>query len=307
LLAAAAVAGLGNSVFHPADFTLLNRNVGVERLGHAFSVHGLSGNLGWALAPVFLSGLAVAFNWRVAAFGAVGVAFLALAVLFSRRAVIAEPPLHTQPAAREAMPIFAFLRSPAVWLCFVFFFLTTMAFGIVQNFMPSVLQHLYDFSIPAGASALTAFLLGGAGGIVLGGFLASGSQAHERYIAIGLTCAAGIGLVIASTALPSWTVVPLLALMGFSSGIAGPSRDMLVRRAATARFGNRAFGRVYGFVYSGLDIGLASAPVAFGPFMDAGHFAWVVIGAAALQGLAVLTAVNVTRGVPAAVTNERAS
>ena len=51
LLAAAAVAGLGNSVFHPADYTLINRRVSTPRLGHAFSVHGLSGSLGWAAAP----------------------------------------------------------------------------------------------------------------------------------------------------------------------------------------------------------------------------------------------------------------
>jgi MFS family permease len=161
-----------------------------------------------------------------------------------------------------------------------------------------VLQHLYGFSIAAGASSLTAFLLGGAAGIAFGGFLASGSQSHERFIAMGLIAAASIGLVIASVALPLWAVMPLMALMGFSSGIAGPSRDMLVRRAATARFGNRAFGRVYGFVYSGLDIGLAGAPIAFGPLMDAGRFAWVMIGVAALQGVAVLTALNVARAAP---------
>src|SRR5688572_27133231 len=62
----AALAGLGNCVFHPADFTLLNRRVSVARLGHAFSVHGLSGTAGWATAPVFLAGIATFAGWRVA-------------------------------------------------------------------------------------------------------------------------------------------------------------------------------------------------------------------------------------------------
>jgi MFS family permease len=194
--------------------------------------------------------------------------------------------------------MFAFLYSGAVWMCFLFFFITTMAFGAVQNYAPSALQHMYGFSIAAGASSLTAFLLGGAFGIGIGGFLASGSEKHERYIAIGLIAAAAFGLVIASTAVPPWAVLPLMVAMGVCGGIAGPSRDMLVRRAATARFGNRAFGRVYGFVYSGLDTGLALAPIGFGLLMDTGRFAWVMVGVAILQGLAVATALNVMRGVP---------
>lgn len=295
LMLAAAIAGLGNCVFHPADFTLLNRNVSPARLGHAFSTHGLCGNLGWALAPVFMSGMAVAFGWRIAAFSASGVALLALAILALRRAALRDTSPPAEPAAHGRAPsIFAFLYSPAVWMCFLFFFLSTTAFGALQNFAPSALRHLYGFSIAGGASALTAFLLGGAAGIFVGGFLASGSEAHDRFIAVGLTSAALIALAIAS-GMPSWSVVPLMAAGGFSSGLAGPSRDMLVRRAATAQFGERAFGRVYGFVYSGLDTGLALAPLLFGPLMDAGRFAWIFGGVALAQGLAITTALRVGR------------
>jgi hypothetical protein len=102
-------------------------------------------------------------------------------------------------------------------------------------------------------------------------------------------------VVIASGVLPAWSVLPAMGVMGFSAGIAGPSRDLLVRRAATARFGQQAFGRVYGFVYSGLDIGLAVAPLAFGPLMDAGRFGTVLVGVALLQGAAILTALGVGR------------
>ena len=64
LVVVAALAGLGNSVFHPADFTVLNRHVSPPRLSYAFSIHGLSGNLGWALAPVFMTGIAATAGWR---------------------------------------------------------------------------------------------------------------------------------------------------------------------------------------------------------------------------------------------------
>ena len=66
LVLAAAIAGIGNSIFHPADFTLLNRRVSPPRLGHAFSVHGLSGNLGWAAAPVFMAGIPPLGEWHAA-------------------------------------------------------------------------------------------------------------------------------------------------------------------------------------------------------------------------------------------------
>ncbi len=296
LCVAAGLAGLGNCVFHPADFTILNRHVSPARLGHAFSVHGLSGNLGWAAAPVFLTAIASATNWRVAAFAASGVALAALALLIVRRGAIAD--LDAAHAARPKSveaggSTFAFLNSRAVWLCFAFFFVSTAAFGAILNYAPSVLNHLYGLSLAVGASALTAYLLGGAGGIVVGGFLAANNRAHERIIALVLTSAAVLSLVLASGVLPAWSVAAFMALIGFSAGIAGPSRDLLVRKAATSRFGQGAYGRVYGFVYSGLDIGLAAAPLIFGPLMDAAMFVAVLVGVALLQGLAVLTALRV--------------
>jgi MFS transporter, FSR family, fosmidomycin resistance protein len=104
-----------------------------------------------------------------------------------------------------------------------------------------------------------------------------------------------LALVIASGKIPAWSVVVLMAGAGFCNGLTGPSRDMLVRRAATARFGHKAFGRVYGFVYSGLDAGLATAPFVFGPLMDAGRVGWVLGGVAVAQCLAVFAALNIGR------------
>jgi len=302
LMLAAGIAGLGNCVFHPADFTLLNRNISSARLGHAFSVHGLSGNLGWALAPVFMAGIAVASSWRTAAVCAALLPLVALALLWLRRDTIAESP--SRPSASDAkepqVSMFAFLGSGAVWMCFLFFMFVTMAFAAQQNFGPSVLNQVYGMSLAAGASALTAFLLGGAAGVATGGFLVARYPAQDRLIAIVLTLAALLALLLATGAVPVLTVTALMAGMGFFAGVAGPSRDMLVRRAAIARFGNRAFGRVYGFVYSGLDVGFGLSPLLiFGPLMDAGQFKAVLVAAAVAQGLAILTALNVGRGVSA--------
>lgn len=293
LVLVAALAGLGNSVFHPADFTVLNRHVSQPRLGHAFSVHGLSGNLGWAAAPLFLTAIATTAGWRNAALGASLVALLALGLLYWRRQAIADPPgWHASKHAQASGPAFGFLGSRAVWLCFLFFLFITAAFGAIQNFASPILQALYGLTITSAAAALSTYLLGGAAGIVLGGFLAQKGE-HDRLIAAALGLAALLALLLASGMLPGWSVLPLMAGIGFCTGIAGPSRDLLVRRAATARFGQAAYGRVYGFVYSGLDLGLALAPVIFGALMDGRRFGAVLIGIAVLQTLAIFTALRV--------------
>ena len=302
LMLVAALAGLGNSVFHPADFTVLNRHVSQPRLGHAFAVHGLSGNLGWALAPVFLTAIAASAGWRAAASSAAMVAAAALALLFWRRQALSNPPgfVHVKQED-EGISVFAFLASPAVWMCFAFFFLITTAFGAIQNFATPILQNLYGLSLALAASALSTYLLGGAAGILGGGFLAHKGE-YERLIALALGAAALLAIALATLPLPSWSILPLMAGIGFCTGVAGPSRDLLVRRVATSRFGQAAYGRVYGFVYSGLDAGLALAPIVFGVFMDNGRFAQVLIGIAVLQALAILTALRAggTERVPSA-------
>ena len=297
LIAVAALAGLGNCVFHPADFTVLNRHVSQQRLGHAFSAHGLSGNLGWAAAPVYLTGLATAYGWRTAALGASAVAIAALALLFWRRDALTDPvEHHAEKASEPAGTTFAFLSSRAVWLCFLFFLLITAAFGTIQNFASPILQALYGLSITTAALALSTYLVGGAAGIILGGFLAQKGE-HDHLIAGALGVAALLAILLAAGIMPAWSILPLMAGIGFCTGIAGPSRDLLVRRAATARFGKAAYGRVYGFVYSGLDLGLAMAPVIFGGLMDARHFSEVLVGIAILQVLAIFSALRVGKAI----------
>ena len=299
LMVAAGVAGLGNSIFHPADFTLLNRRVAQPRLGHAFSVHGLSGNIGWATAPVFMAGIAATAGWHVAGFAAAGVGATVLAVLWLRRAVLddAAAELVAAPASESAKAApahqLAFLASPAVWLCFAFFFLTTSAFGILQNYAPAILGNVYGVSLVLATAGLTSYLAGSAVGTITGGFLAARSEHNERVIALALGLAAVMALLLASGWVSSALLLPMMAVMGFGVGTAGPNRDLLVRRAATSQFGRASFGRVYGFVYSGLDTGLALAPLIFGPLLDAGRFTAALTAVAVLQAASLLTAMRV--------------
>lgn len=293
LFLAAAIAGLGNCVFHPADFTLLNRRVSTPRLGHAFSVHGLSGSLGWAAAPVFVLAIAETAGWRAAAVGAAMVGFVALGFLFLNRRLLDDAQLGTPEAARNAGGSFAFLGLPVVWMCFAFFLLAVMAFGGLQNFAPPIFERAYGVTLAFATTGLTAYLLGNAAGTATGGFFASKGEHQDRLVAIALGSAALCAISLATGALPAWSIVAVMALMGFGAGFSGPSRDILVRRAATSTFGSSAYGRIYGFVYSGIDTGLAIAPLVFGVLMDAGRYTHVLWGVALLQTLAIVAALAV--------------
>jgi len=305
LIAAAAVAGTGNSIFHPADFTLLNRRVSTRRLGHAFSVHGLSGNLGWALAPGFMAGIATLAGWHVAAFCAAALAAAVFLLLVVRRDVLHDHAAEPLVASRAGPPEtgggsqFGFLRSGAVWMCFIFFLCATGAFGVLQSYAPAILGNVYGLPVAMATAGLTGYLLGSAGGTVVGGFVAAKTENSDRVIGLALGGSALVALLLASAILPAWSVLVLMAGMGFGVGVAGPSRDLLVRKAATARFGKSSYGRIYGFVYSGLDLGLATTPLIFGPMLDQGRFSAPLVGIAVLQCLALASAARVGQGVRA--------
>ena len=308
LFIAAGVAGLGNSVFHPADFALLNKRVSAPRLGHAFSVHGIAGNLGWALAPVLMVALATAVSWRAAGWGAALFGALSLALLVWKRDALkyelryaAKPDEYGKGApveqVRDSRGFTFFLRIRMVWIAFAFFFFVTLGFGALQNFAPPLLHDLYGLSLATAASALTVYLLGGSAGMVLGGFLAKPGVRHEHHLALSLAAGALLAFVLALAVTPGWLVLPLMGVMGLCVGIAGPSRDLLVRTATKARLGEGAFGRVYGMVYSGLDVGLAVAPLAFGLLLDQQLPKMVFVGIGFSLVLAIVAAFMLAREV----------
>ena len=299
LMLAAGVAGLGNSIFHPADFALLAKRVSAQRMGHAFSTHGISGNIGWAIAPVFMTAIASTAGWRAAGLGAALFGAIALALLVWKRDLLQYELQHQHKtegtAAAAPASTWSFLAAPMVWYAFAFFFFATFGFGALQNFAPPLLRELFGLSLASSTSALSVYLLGGSGGLVLGGFLAKPGNRHERYVLGAFSSGVVVALLLAFLPMPVWLVLPLMALMGFGVGIAGPSRDLLVRGATKARLGEGAFGRVYGMVYSGLDVGLAISPIAFGMLMDRQHYSWVFVGVAITLGCAIVAALAVGR------------
>lgn len=289
----AVVAGVGNGVFHPVDYTLINRKVSAPRLGHAYSFHGISGSLGWALAPAMLVPLAIMFSWRVALMGAGTLAFVVLAVLMLNRSKFDLPATAPKQAGSQATAegTFTFLRIPAVWMCFVFFFLYAVIISVVQAFAPEAARQLHGVPMALAAMCLTVYMVCSAGGMVLGGFLASDPARCERVVGMAFAVAAGVALLIGFGTVPGLAVPALFGVMGFATGISGPSRDLLVKKSTP----ENATGRVYGIVYSGLDIGQAIAPLFFGTLMDHGQYRGVWLGLVAAQGLLVLSAFNVRR------------
>jgi FSR family fosmidomycin resistance protein-like MFS transporter len=295
------LAGIGNSVFHPADFSLLNKKVSPSRLGYAFSVHGLSGNLGWALGAA-ISGTALAWaGWRGAGLAAAVVAVATVMALQLARPLIDDDKPKVGAGGSATGSVFGFMGLPAIWLAFLFFFLITSAFSGLQNFSVPVLGGIYGISAAAAVAALTGYLLGAAAGMVAGGFIAVRVHTHDRTVGAALVGAAVLAIALATGWPPSWGVVPLMVGIGFGVGLAGPSRDLLVRRVATESIAggkeSPAFGRVYGFVYSGLDVGLALGPLVFGMLLDAGGRDGVLPGIALLQVLAVVTVLAMGRRV----------
>ena len=287
----AVVGGVGNGVFHPADYTLLNRKVSSARLGHAYSVHGITGSLGWALAPALVVTLTFAYSWRVALATAAVLVFAVLIVLLVHRdklALTAKAPAAGAAAAGGGLD---FLKIPAVWMCFAFFFWFAIVLSVVQAFAPEAARQLHDVPLPWVAMCLTAYMVCSAGGMVFGGFLAADASRCERVVGAGFSVAAAVALLLALGSLGAWMVPVLFGVMGFASGIAGPSRDLLVKRSTP----ENASGRVYGVVYAGLDIGQAFAPLIFGALMDHGQFRGVLLGLALTQGVLIASAFNVRR------------
>ena len=268
LVGAALIGGLGNSVFHPSDFSILNGRVRKERLGHAFSAHGIAGYLGYAAAPVYAIAMSAAVGWRGALLGAALIGALVVTVLaLNRDSVYVEPSDRGKAAGGGLAGHFRVLMALPVLMCFGYFVLVSVQFIAMQNFGIASSMALYGVSATLASAALTCYLLGGAAGIFTGGFIAVRTPRHDLVAASGMAVNAALMFVIASAWFAPALLPILCAAAGFATGMTGPSRDLIVR--ATTPPG--ATGKVYGFVYSGLDVGSMVTPVYFGWLLDGGR------------------------------------
>jgi MFS transporter, FSR family, fosmidomycin resistance protein len=293
LVAVAVLAGAANAPFHPIDFTILNQRVSAPRLGYAFSAHGLSGNLGWAAAPVFFAGLGSVLGWRQTYLAAATFFAVVLLVLVAKREHLQTRVLVRNPVVDPGHAT-AFMRLPVVWWCFGFFLLSTMTLAVVQGFAVSILKAMHGVSFEAATLTLSAYMLCGAVGVFVGGFVAARTVSSDRVVAIAMATGAVMLALCGTGWFGATSTMVVLAVTGFAVGVGGPSRDMMIKRATP----QGATGRVYGLVYSGLDTGFALSPLVFGALMDRGWYGATLLGAAAVLMLSVGAAVGVGRRTP---------
>ncbi|MEO8344501.1 MAG: MFS transporter, partial [Betaproteobacteria bacterium] len=182
-------------------------------------------------------------------------------------------------------------RQPAIVLCFGYFVAQTMASVGLQTFLPSALNAGLAVPLGLAATVVTAYLLGGTAGIAAGGYFASRTVRHDRIAATGLLTGAGLLAVVAAGMVPLLLILPVFVLIGFAIGATGPSRDLIVRNATP----KGASGRIYGFVYSGLDLGAMIGPVWFGLLLDHGLAQQMFFVVSALLVVAVGTVLQVRR------------
>ncbi len=291
LMGVAVLAGLGNAPFHPVDFTILNQRVSSPRLGYAFSVHGLTGNLGWAVAPVFFTLTTALWGWRHAFLAAACVYGLVLLVLVWNRAHLLTT-TQKSLGSGSAQSDLAFMRLPVVWWCFGFFLLSTVTLAVVQNFSVPILKELHGVSLELASMTLTAYMLFGAVGMLVGGFVAARFPTlSDRVVAVCMSCAAVLMALCASGLFGHIGTLWVLAATGLAVGVGGPSRDLMIKKATP----KGATGRVYGLVYSGLDVGFALSPLVFGVLMDKGWYSATLLGASLVLLLSVGAALGVGR------------
>ncbi len=299
LVIAAIIAGCGNGIFHPVDYTLINHKISPPNLPYAYSLHGVTGYLGWALAPAFMVAIAELADWRIAFLSAAALEAIVLFVLWLNKDELFDDVQKrhatTQASAEASNPgglpvsAFAFLKLPAVWFCWLFFFFSMAATSGLQSFSPSALFKIYALPVSTGSYFLTLMSLGSVFGVLLGGYIAARVKASERVVTACLSVGMAMSLLMASGWMPIYTIVVLFIVLGTGLGIAAPSRDLMIRAATPLGVS----GRVYGIVYSGIDLGAALGPLIFGIFMDANLPKLLFIGVAFFQLMIIFMAFRV--------------
>jgi FSR family fosmidomycin resistance protein-like MFS transporter len=286
------LAGVGNTVFHPSDYTLLSHHTVPERLSQVFSFHTFAGMVGSAIAPVTLLYMQTLFGWRGAYLGAASFGLLVLLVLILQP----EPPaeLHARPSAKpgaktRAEPVdtgWRLLMSPPILLNFAFFVLTSIMNGGLNTYLVVALGALHSTPAAVGNMALTGLLTMNAIGVLAGGAMAGRTSSHAAIIAaLGLTVGGIVTAIVGLVDLSSVALISLMGLSGFCVGATYPSRDMLVRSVTPPN----AYGKVFGFVSTGFNVGASIAPIVYGMLMDHGAPREVFLLSAAVSVICVST------------------
>jgi FSR family fosmidomycin resistance protein-like MFS transporter len=296
MIAMFALAGVGNTVYHPADYSLLSHHVPADRIGQAYSIHTFAGLLGGAVTPASLLLMQNLWGWRGAFIGA-GLFGLAVAAVLL---MVREEPAAAATARRNeaekkvatnTQTAWQLLLSAPILLNLFFFMLVAMMNAGMSNYSVVALGLLHNTPVTIANAGLSAQLVLAAVGVLVGGLVVARTQRHGLVASLGLIAAALAAALVASVDLPTLALLAAMSVFGFFFGFIAPSRDMIVREVTPPG----SFGKVFGFVTTGFNLGGIVAPVVFGALMDAGHPALVFLVVAACAFIAILTVATVPR------------
>ena len=287
LVAMFALAGVGNTVYHPADYALLSHHVPSERIGQAFSIHTFAGMAGSAAAPASLLMMQSVWGWRGAFIGAGIIGFVTAAILLAIHDQSATPAKVSSARADSGEPAsgWRLLLSAPILLNLVFFVLLATISGGMYNYSVVALGALYGTPVTIANAALSGNLLLSAIGVLVGGLLVGRTTRHGAVTTIGLAAIAVLTALIGEVNLGTAALITVMSLTGFFSGAIMPSRDMIVREVTPPG----SFGKVFGFVTTGFNIGGIVSPLIFGAIMDQGSPRLVFLGVAAFSLIAIAT------------------
>jgi MFS transporter, FSR family, fosmidomycin resistance protein len=278
-----AIAGLANTVYHPADYAMLSQHIPGSRIGQAFSVHTFAGLLGAAVAPPVLLALHQVIGWR-GAFVVSGLVGFVVAAYVMQMPDTKHVDTDNAPADGKGAD-WRLLTSAPVLLNLVFFALLAVTTAGIYIYTVVGLQALYGTPLPAGNAALTGYLLLSALGVLAGGWLVGRTHRHALVATLGLAMSAAFVFVVAEVNLETAMLCVILSAAGFFSGIIMPSRDMIVRNVTP----EGSFGKVFGFVTTGFNLGGIVAPLLFGAMLDHGSPRLVFLSVAVLTLAAIAT------------------
>ena len=297
-----ALGGFANTVFHPADYSILSHSIAAKRIGTAFSIHTFSGLAGTAAAPISMITAAALWGWRGAFLAAAAVGIAVSLVLLADRRVLAAA--HTAPkhrsaglSARESMRL---LRSPVILRNLFFFLLLALASSGMWSFTIVALGALYGTPAAIASKVLTVYLVMAALGVLLGGFIADRTRRHATVAAIGLAIGAAAVLTVATVNLGTWMLILAMVVAGTMNGVIQPSRDMIVRAVTPAG----SVGKVFGFVTAGFNVGGVLGPLVYAFMMDHGAPRGVFLTVGALTLISLATVMMPQSRVPVAVPAE---
>lgn len=285
ILCAMALIGVGNAVYHPADYAILGAVIEPSRLGKAFSIHTFAGFVGSAIAPILMLLGAEVFGFRAAIIGAGVLGLLVAAPLMMAGWLDRQFAEGPSSETAQHLPLRQLLTPTVIGLV-GFFALLSLSSGALTNYSAVALITVYGFSLSSANVALSAFLFTSAVGVLAGGVIADRTRRHGDVAAFGFGGAALLILLVGTINLGAVLAIVAMGMAGFLSGMISPSRDMLVRAASPPG----AFGRVFGIVTTGFNIGGTVGPLIGGWIMDHNLPRWVFLSSAMFMAMTAIMA-----------------